>query len=598
MARRSKNSGNGIVVLVLLIMGAVSIVIEAVFNVIKVIMDFVSNNIREITIIGIVVGVIIISVLLVRIFIWARNSSINKQREKLLQEILELLTLEDIDAQFNQYDDCLSVKSRQTLNDFSDLKYFREINNFESVRMISESKKIICNKIYCFLKENSYKTHKQYGYVEEQLINYVKKVDCYSVKVVYITPAGNCKGERVIHIPISRIDEIIAHPEILMTKGEYNQYIKQQAKQELDNRKHWYYERINEIITFSNKSRKMLVVNSQMKKFEEMVDCLDRIVNNIQRINTIESYEWNEIKKLFFSTVKEIQRIVNVNKKIREYYDSEEFRKIKQTCELLSQSQQEFNEYIDEKTKAITKMFGTRVVRNQTQNEDIYNYNRVYKKNICPFTAEVSSSVFGSAENNPMEYVVKYFYPNKSQYKVQIEKLQILIEELETLKEAKDIIDNYKKDYSQYILTVPEYVFDFDEDGFYHRLGLAVIDEAIFNIEYKFTYTSDGGMAQRSFTIPMNEENIGELINVLESKLSQETIAKEQRALMTAKLRTQIKERDNYTCCQCGNSVHVEPNLLLEIDHIKPISKGGLTREDNLQTLCWKCNRIKGAKMI
>ena len=96
----------------------------------------------------------------------------------------------------------------------------------------------------------------------------------------------------------------------------------------------------------------------------------------------------------------------------------------------------------------------------------------------------------------------------------------------------------------------------------------------------------------------MNEETIIELIHQLESKLSSEALAKEQRALMTVKLRTHIKERDNYTCCQCGNSVHAEPNLLLEVDHIIPVAKGGLTQEDNLQTLCWKCNRSKGAKLI
>ena len=35
-----------------------------------------------------------------------------------------------------------------------------------------------------------------------------------------------------------------------------------------------------------------------------------------------------------------------------------------------------------------------------------------------------------------------------------------------------------------------------------------------------------------------------------------------------------------------------------EIDHIIPVSKGGLTTEDNLQTLCWRCNRSKGNKMV
>ena len=519
------------------------------------------------------------------------------QRRKLLQEILENLAMEDIDLKLREYDDSLIVKSRQALNNYSDLKYFKEKNNFDRVRYISESKKAIRSTIFNFLNANSYETHKQYDYVEEQLVDYMEMANGYRIKVVYITSAGNYKGERIVHIPSSRIDEINAHPEILMTKSEYNQYIKQQTKQQLDDRKRLYYGRVNEIVAFSNESKKILIVKSHILKFEEMINSLAKIVNSVQKINTIDSYEWGEIERFIASTVKEIQKIVQDNKKIRDYYDSEEFAKIKQTCEMLTQSQREFNAYIDEKTKAITKMFGIRVVRNQTQNEDIYNYNRVYKKNISPFMAEVSSSVFGSAENNPMEYVVKYFYPNKSKYKSQIEKLQILIEELETLKEAKIIIDNYKKDYKQYIQNVPAYVLDNDEEGFYHRLGLAIIDEAILNIEYKFTYTSDGGMAQRSFTIPMNEDNICELINLLESKLSQEAIIKEQRALMTVKLRTQIKERDNYTCCQCGNSVHIEPNLLLEIDHIKPISRGGLTKEDNLQTLCWKCNREKSNKM-
>jgi 5-methylcytosine-specific restriction endonuclease McrA len=63
---------------------------------------------------------------------------------------------------------------------------------------------------------------------------------------------------------------------------------------------------------------------------------------------------------------------------------------------------------------------------------------------------------------------------------------------------------------------------------------------------------------------------------------------------MTADLREAVKQRDNYTCQKCGNSVLKEPNLLLEVDHIIPVAKGGKTEPDNLQTLCWRCNRAKG----
>ena len=96
----------------------------------------------------------------------------------------------------------------------------------------------------------------------------------------------------------------------------------------------------------------------------------------------------------------------------------------------------------------------------------------------------------------------------------------------------------------------------------------------------------------------MEIETIAELIKALQSKLTAKAFVKEQRNLMTKKLRESIKKRDNYTCCNCGNSTHKEPNLLLEIDHIIPVSKGGCTEDGNLQTLCWKCNRSKSNKIL
>ena len=72
-------------------------------------------------------------------------------------------------------------------------------------------------------------------------------------------------------------------------------------------------------------------------------------------------------------------------------------------------TQREFNEYINEKVQSISKLFGTRVVRKETINNDEYNYIRPYKKAITPFTAEVSATVFASAENKPLDYIIKYF---------------------------------------------------------------------------------------------------------------------------------------------------------------------------------------------
>lgn len=70
--------------------------------------------------------------------------------------------------------------------------------------------------------------------------------------------------------------------------------------------------------------------------------------------------------------------------------------------------------------------------------------------------------------------------------------------------------------------------------------------------------------------------------------------AKNQRRLMTPKLRQEIKVRDDYTCQKCGK--HMPDEVGLHIDHIVPIAKGGKTVPTNLQVLCSKCNGQKGSK--
>lgn len=52
-----------------------------------------------------------------------------------------------------------------------------------------------------------------------------------------------------------------------------------------------------------------------------------------------------------------------------------------------------------------------------------------------------------------------------------------------------------------------------------------------------------------------------------------------------------IFKRDGYKCLKCGK------DYSLSVDHIVPVSKGGLNIISNLQTLCTSCNSSKRDKI-
>jgi len=62
------------------------------------------------------------------------------------------------------------------------------------------------------------------------------------------------------------------------------------------------------------------------------------------------------------------------------------------------------------------------------------------------------------------------------------------------------------------------------------------------------------------------------------------------RNTITEAEREAIFIRDNRQCVKCGSTKS------LQIDHIIPFSQGGMTISENLQTLCKKCNCVKGCK--
>ena len=70
-----------------------------------------------------------------------------------------------------------------------------------------------------------------------------------------------------------------------------------------------------------------------------------------------------------------------------------------------------------------------------------------------------------------------------------------------------------------------------------------------------------------------------------------------QKARIPLGLRTEVLERDDYTCRYCGRSRY-NSDVTLHVDHIHPESEGGKTTIDNLVTACQDCNLGKGWRVL
>lgn len=64
-----------------------------------------------------------------------------------------------------------------------------------------------------------------------------------------------------------------------------------------------------------------------------------------------------------------------------------------------------------------------------------------------------------------------------------------------------------------------------------------------------------------------------------------------KRKTLSKKIRFEVFKRDKFTCQYCGR---MAPDVVLEVDHIKPVAEGGNDGILNLITSCRDCNRGKG----
>ncbi|MDA2893410.1 HNH endonuclease [Mycolicibacterium sp. BiH015] len=284
------------------------------------------------------------------------------------------------------------------------------------------------------------------------------------------------------------------------------------------------------------------------------------------------------------------------------YFASAEFLAHKARIAAFVAEHNEVARYIGEMRNRGTFALGASSTGSQAhlasyQNTSQWNYRR--DRNVANYHApnvhNCSLQVVRNASADPIKYLCKYFGIKADEsHLAEVEKLGEDIAQLEnaihnlTLREAS-IAQS---------VSPPPFIMKHYHDEFMRHVGVELSPISVPYPVYIFEYVSAGGNSGQRSAVTLNTPTIDALVEDLSQRIRWKKSAAGQRALMTSRLREMIKSRDKHTCQSCSVSVAAEPHLLLEIDHIVPVSRGGLSTPDNLQTLCWRCNRSKSNKVF
>lgn len=281
------------------------------------------------------------------------------------------------------------------------------------------------------------------------------------------------------------------------------------------------------------------------------------------------------------------------------FYKSDYFSNIKKKIKNNIDECNELNEHIEELKRTYSDFKKIDYGEATITDNSTYNYKRpeLSKLTNNHNVYNCSLQVCRNAQQQPFKYLCKYFNIEENEKTLEI--FEKTLNDFSAVEEGKKLLKQEQEKIVDEVLDEIPLIIQFIEGRtIISKLGFKKIDfSQLYFPSYTFNYVSGGGNSSMRCDITFDIETLDRFINYLSQVINFKNSVKGQRALMTTSLREKIKKRDNYTCKYCSNSVEKEPNLLLEIDHIKPLAKGGMTTEENLQTLCWKCNRKKGAKL-
>ena len=155
----------------------------------------------------------------------------NHQYKKLTTEVLSELGFSGWDI-VPYYDAYVTVKSRQTLEKYDDVKYFKEHREeLHQAESIINAKTHVTGTLRRFLGNNEYKSRSQYRRLAKQIDVVLQNAGAYRIRVDYISSAGNNLAAKEIALNRYDIERFRKDPSLLMSKGEYNKLQKEQQKE-------------------------------------------------------------------------------------------------------------------------------------------------------------------------------------------------------------------------------------------------------------------------------------------------------------------------------------------------------------------------------
>ena len=282
------------------------------------------------------------------------------------------------------------------------------------------------------------------------------------------------------------------------------------------------------------------------------------------------------------------------------YFRSKKFSAIKESIREFTANCNELNHHIEELKSSYVNIQSYDYGTGSLVDNSSFNYkrpewvNEVKNRRVHNCTAAVCKN----AIDQPIKYLCKYFDIKTTEDT--LSNFEGVLNDFAAAEQGKVLLQNERESILNKISgSVPWLIREYNKSRLITELGFEEVDlsDLYFPI-YTFQYVSAGGKSSLKCEIKLDIENLDNLIYYLKDLIKFRKSVEGQRALMTSSLREKIKLRDEFTCKICSLSTKDEPNLLLEIDHITPLSKGGFTTENNLQTLCWRCNRLKGSKIL